>query len=580
VRDWYLADSSPVCPDQKRGVCKRFVARAFACCALAFLAFISAREATGEARVLYGPVPLRVESLRPAGADLVTVQVQGEAFLVAERDAGKKVALKLLSSADSKVASELVKALAEQASVTGDSEVLQGALKLMTSDVERGEFDSEGAWSTIVETEVGQTALLQALAAYSEAMQPKRLCMALSVLQQRPVRVPGADELAHSKAELCINEALRRTFQDIYAGHDLPQGIKIVETASAVHSPPQKLLSDLGLLVTTLRALNDSIAASDLDSFTTSLKSLYAQGVSYHIEPESLNSNNLIERFMRDSNGRGAYAAALQGMSLLEFEKRTPAIHQYILAALDGVSADDAVKVFTPELHALVGQFAAKDDQIAKYYALMLERCVTSLAKDGHLKEAYSLLSNAQSVDADVRERFQGSAEFVAARLFDARDVASAQQILTSFVSRPSFSIRLRQWLASIGLTLGAALVIIIAAMVAVLVVSRRKHAKSVEADKQKAEAIRKSASAMQPPPVEEKAPRHSPEYIDALKVFGLGVEANLAEIKNAYRQAVKEHHPDAKQNPIAADNDYFIALTTAYERLLKLHEKEGSRVS
>jgi DnaJ-domain-containing protein 1 len=580
VRDWYIADSSFACATKETCFFQWSAVQAVICCALTLVVFISTREALAEARVMYGTVPLSVQSLRPAGADLVTVQVLGEAFLVAERDAGKRVALRLLSSPNSEIASELIKTLAEQASILGDSEVLQSALKLMTGDADRSEFDSEAAWAKIVEAEVGQIALVQALAAHSEAMPAKRLCAALSVLQQRPVRTPGANELAHSKAQVCVNAAVLRAFEHVYSGRDLQEGIRIIETASAAYGPPQKLLSELRLLVDTLRSLNESILASNLDSFGSSLKSLRAQGVSYNFEPESLNPNNLIEIFMRDSNGRGAYAAALQGLSLLDFERRTPAIHQYILAALAGVAPQDALKAFSPEVHAIVGQFAAKDDQIAKYYVLMLERCVSGLAKDGRLVEAQELLTKAQSVDVSVRDRFKGGAEFLAARLFDARDVSGAQQILKSFVSQPSFSIRLRQWLASLGLTLSLALVIIGIAMLAVFILSRKRRAKSVEADKQKAEAIRKSASSMQPPPVEEKGPRYSPEYIEALKIFGLGVEASLAEIKNAYRQAVKEHHPDAKHNPTAADNDYFISLTTAYERLLKLHEREGKAAS
>jgi hypothetical protein len=261
---------------------------------------------------------------------------------------------------------------------------------------------------------------------------------------------------------------------------------------------------------------------------------------------------------------------------LLEFEKRTPAIHQYILSALDGVSADDAATTFSPELHGTIGQFASKDDQIAKHYALMLGRCVSTLAKGGHLTQAHGLLTKAQSVDASVRASFQGSAELLAAQLFDAGELVRAEQVLALFAPNPSFLIRVRWWFASVGLAPRFALLLGVTAIVVVLAVSRRRRANAVAADERKADAIRKSASAMQPPPVEEQAPRYSPEYIEALKVFGLGVDATLSDVKNAYRQAVKEHHPDAKPNPTAADNDYFISLTTAYERLVKLQEREG----
>jgi hypothetical protein len=65
----------------------------------------------------------------------------------------------------------------------------------------------------------------------------------------------------------------------------------------------------------------------------------------------------------------------------------------------------------------------------------------------------------------------------------------------------------------------------------------------------------------------------HLKEYHELLDLFGLSLGADINEIKNAYRSAVKAKHPDA-QGRIARPEDTaeFIRLTTAYDRLVTIH--------
>jgi len=65
-------------------------------------------------------------------------------------------------------------------------------------------------------------------------------------------------------------------------------------------------------------------------------------------------------------------------------------------------------------------------------------------------------------------------------------------------------------------------------------------------------------------------------EYLGYLKQFGLNRDADLKSIKAAYRNAVKEVHPDLKHNQSQSDSERFIQLTSAYERLLELRKEMG----
>jgi hypothetical protein len=68
-------------------------------------------------------------------------------------------------------------------------------------------------------------------------------------------------------------------------------------------------------------------------------------------------------------------------------------------------------------------------------------------------------------------------------------------------------------------------------------------------------------------------------EYADLLSVFGMYPGVKLSHIKNAYRNAVKNCHPDLNRNASSAEADRFIYLTQTYERLLQLHaERTGER--
>lgn len=64
-------------------------------------------------------------------------------------------------------------------------------------------------------------------------------------------------------------------------------------------------------------------------------------------------------------------------------------------------------------------------------------------------------------------------------------------------------------------------------------------------------------------------------EYERGLQAFGLSVGAGIKDIKNAYRNAVKEIHPDLR-TPSSGQNDsqQFITMTTMYNRILQLDEK------
>lgn len=62
-------------------------------------------------------------------------------------------------------------------------------------------------------------------------------------------------------------------------------------------------------------------------------------------------------------------------------------------------------------------------------------------------------------------------------------------------------------------------------------------------------------------------------EYSRLLDLFGLDDTATTEEIKSAYRQYMREHHPDTAEEKSAEETEKFIELKKAYERILKIKE-------
>ena len=65
-------------------------------------------------------------------------------------------------------------------------------------------------------------------------------------------------------------------------------------------------------------------------------------------------------------------------------------------------------------------------------------------------------------------------------------------------------------------------------------------------------------------------------EYIGLLRTFDLGPEADLRDIKGAYRQAVKAVHPDVNPQATEDDKKLFVEYTSAYERIVDLRKSLG----
>ena len=65
----------------------------------------------------------------------------------------------------------------------------------------------------------------------------------------------------------------------------------------------------------------------------------------------------------------------------------------------------------------------------------------------------------------------------------------------------------------------------------------------------------------------------HYEEYLECLSLFGLDETADLKSIKIAYRNVVKEIHPDLNANATEEMRSKFVELTQAYDRLCELQK-------
>lgn len=74
------------------------------------------------------------------------------------------------------------------------------------------------------------------------------------------------------------------------------------------------------------------------------------------------------------------------------------------------------------------------------------------------------------------------------------------------------------------------------------------------------------------------KQPRKLDEYSRLLELFNLDDSASEEEIKAAYRQVMREHHPDTSKEQTPEEVAKFIELKKAYERILEIKKGRFGR--
>jgi hypothetical protein len=361
---------------------------------------------------------------------------------------------------------------------------------------------------------------------------------------------------------------------------------RLSESSAGFVAAGSVLESEVARVAGAMRGLQEAIDATRLDLFN---QSLVGVAEAFRKSASEQNDTKLCERFMLKALERDDPVLVLKLLAERPFERRNTETHRLLLRVTGELKGGVAQSVLEDSnLHGVLVRYALKDGEIKQRYVDLVGRVVAGALAAGDIERGYEVIRVARDQAAVAGAKL--------VELFGAPGVGIAAQVVKGFLGRGEYARALQvadelkqgSWPVLLSLRLALArvrigLLTLLAIVLGSLALLYRRYGFKRGA-KDEPEKVRVSASSpvsgkakTQPEPeVVNAKPLFSPEYVDALAFFGLEPGATLAQIKNAYRTLVKENHPDAKPNATDEDHTRFIKITSEYERLLDLHEREG----
>lgn len=290
-------------------------------------------------------------------------------------------------------------------------------------------------------------------------------------------------------------------------------------------------------------------------------------------------SEKLLEEAQR-AGEKGEHERALMILAMIDPAKHGEGSFAIVSAALAGLDEKGSAALAHPEVAALVSAAADVNEEVRK-------RLVDRVEKELHALLAYNKVAESEAFFGKLLElRPDPNPINDDIRIEQARAYLSLGQEASAKdkIRNVHFGFSVSRWGRLLFFWMRAyplfvavmALIPIVGAALIGFVLFRRA--------KKEAE----------PPPVVEEEETIDPlpkfvvsglketvnpeyrEYVTCLKVFGLKAGADLAAIKNAYRKAVKEYHPDMNKKAEAMASEVFVEMTKTYERLLEIFEEHG----
>lgn len=287
-------------------------------------------------------------------------------------------------------------------------------------------------------------------------------------------------------------------------------------------------------------------------------------------------------------------AAALRGLSLLEFSQRNTRHHELLLKALQGLRCDDLAVLQMDAVKKMLLAYASKDEGATQQYLSFLTACIAHFEESDDARPGMAYVSLISDVRPDPNLENDILRSGLAESFFDRGDKVGAEMVLAGVKTKLPWSYRFRLLVKSdayiLGMVLLGLLVVVRWFLKAGSVLKRgltshetsRQHQATPKGRetgrKQKDKERRRSHYSGTS--LSKQVYKGLDEYSDCLSKLNLEVGASLHDIKNAYRNVVKSLHPDMNPNATKEDTNRFIELTKTYERLLALHEEREKRSS
>jgi hypothetical protein len=296
-----------------------------------------------------------------------------------------------------------------------------------------------------------------------------------------------------------------------------------------------------------------------------------------------------IHRVVRESIDSGATSQALAMIAMVDLSFRTPTTHALAKLCLERLSGADALILDQPTIKRFLLALAQFDSSLKEIFEKKLVAQFRAALSKHDISQVERVLSMLVSARPDPNLANDQLRIEYAQFLREIGRVAQSQTQLKRVQTGLPFLFRLELFTSDyLGISLFNFIALIISGVLlsSLLVI---RFSAFIKEGKNKIEQARptptthfsraqaESESDNFSTPGFRRMQKTSPEraeYLRCLEVFGLTGEASFKQIRHAYREAVKTHHPDRQGEGRATDK--FVDLNQTYERILELRISLG----
>ena len=474
--------------------------------------------------VSYQGIALPVTSLGKLGHGQVAVSVFNQAALVSESQVGRRVVLLYTSSGRlHDLSLQSIGELLVAASADGDGQLTVALLTALLRDPIILNADVVKIVQQMTATELGRRSLVEALREVVPQSATDRVCpiiFQLNVQELESLVLQGRELL--DPLVRCRSYGFDLAAQDFTQGRIEPGTQRVQQVVALMQGDASERVELLAWL-SSVSMVRKSEAALDNKTFEQHLEILRVAPLTARLAPSI--TKQLALAFAERALAQGQANLTLRIIANLNFNERTTKHHELLLRALDLQPAAVMQAMAEPTIKTALLLYAGKDEQIAVKIAPLLY------------------------AQAELSQR-------------------PAESIL----------LRIKRALVPISLASGVLLLLL-------FIFIRQRRQSRQRQEHSRAQALHSEDPNRYEAELAPKQPRAqgagvevrlSAEYLEVLKFFNLNPQVSIAEIKLAYRQAVKAVHPDLNQGAPADTTEEFICITQRYERLLELHEQES----
>jgi len=475
--------------------------------------------------VSYQGIALPVTSLGKLGHGQVAVSVFNQAALVSESQVGRRVVLLYTSSGRlHDLSLQSIGELLVASSADGDGQLTVALLTALLHDPIILHADVVKIVQQMTATELGRRSLVEALREVVPQSATDRVCpiiFQLNVQELESLVLQGGELL--EPLERCRSYGFDLAAQDFTQGRIEPGTQRVQQVVTLMQGDASEK-GELLAWLNSVSMVHKSEAALDNKTFEQHLEILRVAPLTARLAPSI--TKQLALAFAERALAQGQANLTLRIISNLNFNERTTKHHELLLRALDLQPAAVMQAMAEPTIKTALLLYASKDEQIAVKIAPLLY------------------------AQAELSHR-------------------PAESIL----------LPIQRALLPISLASGALLLLLY------IFIRQRRQRHRQRQENSRAQALHSEDPNGYEAELAPKQPRAqgvgvkvrlSAEYLEVLKFFNLNPQVSIAEIKLAYRQAVKAVHPDLNQGAPADTTEEFIYITQRYERLLELHEQES----